>query len=324
MSSNPGTLIMTSVDSIHLREGEQPNKPLIIACIPAYNEERAIASVIMRTQKHVDGVIVCDDGSTDMTGEIAERLGAIVLKHPKNLGKGEALRTLFTYALKSNPSVIVALDADAQHDPDEIPKLVKPILNNDADMIIGSRFIDGASTDIPPYRIAGTKIINWLSGKQVKDLQSGFRAFSRKALVTLLECESMGYGVEQEQVALAVKNNLRIVEIPISVRYGGLDKTSKKGPIAHGLDLISNAVSLVVEERPILTLGVPGTMLLITGFGLSTYLVWYFDTTGYFSIPVAMMTLGAILVGTILIIAALILYGLNRVAYKIRRSSAVK
>ena len=291
-------------------------KPYIIACIPAFNEERTIAKVVIKAMKHVDKVIVCDDGSTDMTGEIAERLGAVVLRHPKNLGKGEALRTLFTNAIRENPDVVVSLDADGQHDPDEIPKLVRPILEDKADVVIGSRFIDGASTDMPLYRMFGTRIINWFSGKKVKDVQSGFRAFSKNALTILSQFESKGYGVEQEQTALAMKSNLRITEVPITVRYRGL-KTSKKAPFSHGLELISNVLKLVVEERPLLMLGVPGFILFVVGLGFGTLLLWYFNTTRYFSLPIALITLGAVFVAITLITAALTLYALNRVVEKI-------
>jgi glycosyltransferase involved in cell wall biosynthesis len=291
--------------------------PKIVACIPAYNEERTIASIVIRAMKYADEVIVCDDGSTDMTAEIAERVGATVLKHERNLGKGEALRTLFRTALKSGCDVVVTLDSDGQHNPEEIPILVKPILEREADMVIGSRFVKGASTDIPFYRLIGTRIINALSGKKVKDVQNGFRAFSTKAARILLECESKGYGVEQEQVALAIENNLSIVEVPITVRYRGLEKTSKKGPVAHGLELVSDALRLVVEERPLLLLGVPGIVLCTIAIGLSTLLMWYFNTTRYFSVPIALIILGASFTGIMLIIAALTLYALNRMVRKI-------
>jgi glycosyltransferase involved in cell wall biosynthesis len=91
------------------------NKPFIIACIPAYNEEKTIAKVIIKTQKYVDKVIVCDDGSKDMTSEIAERLGAIVIKHERNMGKGEALRNLFKKAIELNADIVITLDGDGQH-----------------------------------------------------------------------------------------------------------------------------------------------------------------------------------------------------------------
>jgi glycosyltransferase involved in cell wall biosynthesis len=293
--------------------------PKIIACIPAFNEERTIAKVVLCAQRSANPVMVCDDGSTDMTGEIADKLGAIVLRHEKNLGKGEALKTLFAAALRLEPDVVVTLDADGQHDPAWIPMLASPVLNAEADMVVGSRFIKGGSADIPAFRMIGTKAINLLSGDQVKDVQSGFRAFSKKALGVLSECESKGYGIEQEQVSLAIKSNLRIAEVPIAVRYGGLERTSKKGPVSHGTELISDALRIIVEARPLLLLGLPGIISLIIGLGLSAYLVWDFNVTRYFSVPMALIALGAIFTGMILVIAALILYALNRIAGRLLR-----
>jgi len=122
----------------------KPYKPFIIACIPAYNEEATIAKVIIQTQKYVDKIIVCDDGSSDLTGLIAERLGAEVIRHERNLGKGAALRSLFKKAKELKAEIIVTLDADFQHDAADIPKLIKPILDGEADVVVGSRYFKGA------------------------------------------------------------------------------------------------------------------------------------------------------------------------------------
>jgi glycosyltransferase involved in cell wall biosynthesis len=125
---------------------------------------------------------VCDDGSTDLTGEIAEKLGAEVVRHERNTGKGMALRSMFSRARELNPDIMVMLDADAQHDADEIPWLVEPLEKDAADIVIGSRFIEGARSDAPLYRRFGLRLINSLSSKtvktSVKDTQSGFRAFN--------------------------------------------------------------------------------------------------------------------------------------------------
>jgi glycosyltransferase involved in cell wall biosynthesis len=129
-------------------------KPFVIACIPAYNEEKTIAKVIIKTQKYVDKVIVCDDGSKDMTSEIAERLGAIVIKHERNMGKGEALRNLFKKAMELNADIVITLDGDGQHDPDEIPSLINTLKEEKADIIIGSRFLLNEK-NVPGYRAIG-------------------------------------------------------------------------------------------------------------------------------------------------------------------------
>jgi hypothetical protein len=176
--------------------------------------------------------------------------------------------------------------------------------------------------DAPLYRRFGLRMINFLtkklSGSAVRDTQSGFRAFTFKALKELRDAESRGFGVESEQVALAVKKGLRVVEIPIRVRYKGLTKTSKKMPLLHGGEIISSLLRLVVEERPLLFLGVPGMVLMLITMALGAYLLLLFNATRYFSLPIAIIALGAGLAGMTLIIAALTLYGLNRVVSKVR------
>ncbi|MEM3713493.1 MAG: glycosyltransferase family 2 protein [Candidatus Aenigmatarchaeota archaeon] len=288
-------------------------KANIIACIPAYNEEKTIAKVILQSKKYVNKIIVCDDGSNDFTAEIAENLGAIVLKHQKNMGKGTALKTLLQYAKQLKPDIIVTLDADGQHDPNEIPKLIKPIIEEKADFVIGSRYETGSKTEIPLYRRIGLKIVNWLSGKKrVKDTQSGFRAYPLKTIDLMLECESKGYGIEAEQLALAIKNKLKIIEVPILIKYKGLENTSKKNPIRQGTELIGIAIRLIVEEKPLHLLGIPGIVLIVIGLISGTYLLLHFNMTRYFSIPIAIITLGALFTGTILFVTALILYSLTR------------
>ena len=299
-------------------------QPFIVALIPAYNEERTIAKIVLKTKKYVDKVIVCDDGSTDMTGEIARALGAEVIRHERNMGKGAALKSLFARARELDPDIVVVLDADGQHDPEDIPKLVNALRERNADIVIGSRYVKGSQLEAPLYRKIGLSILNFLGRRllksPIKDMQSGFRAFTIKALKSLEEVESRGFGIESEQVALAVSKGLKIVEIPIVIRYRGLDKTSKKMPLLHGGEVIVTILKLVVEERPLLYLGVPGILLMITGIALSTYLLWLFNINRYFSIPIAIITLGAVFSGLMLIVSALTLYSLNKVARKIMLS----
>jgi len=292
--------------------------PRIAAIIPAYNEEKTIAKVILLTQRHVDNVIVCDDGSTDMTAMIAERLGATVIRHPVNKGKGEAFRSSFKEIVKLNPDIVVTLDADAQHDPNYIPELVEPILMGKGDIVIGSRYVEGAQTGASSFRKMGLRVINFLCRKatnlHVKDTQSGFRAYSLRALQVISSCEESGYGVESEQLALASKNGLHIIEVPISIKYKGLEKTSKKPPLLHGGELIASILRLVIEERPLRYLAVPGAILASIGAMLAAYLLWMFNITRYFSIPVAIAMLGMILIGLLLVMFAVTLHGLKRMA----------
>jgi glycosyltransferase involved in cell wall biosynthesis len=285
---------------------------LIVACIPAYNEDKTIASIIIKLRKYVDKIIVCDDGSHDLTSEIASFLGVELIHSDNNEGKGSSLRKLMECAASMNARVVVTLDADGQHDPADIPKLIEPILNNQADFVIGSRLVDGAHSDIPQYRKIGLHIANLFSrnGLEVKDTQSGFRAYSRQALVHICQCNSAGYGIETEQLFVASESGLRIKEVPINVHYNGL-KTSKKNPISHGAVLVETGVKLVVEKRPLLFLGVPGIALIMIGAVATSFLLYYFNIDRYFSIPFALISLGAFVSGLFLVLTSLILHGIK-------------
>ena len=151
---------MTSLT--HVKDQIPLNKPrpFIVAAIPAFNEDRTIAKLVLEAQKHVDVVLVCDDGSEDMTGEIAERMGADVIRHEKNMGYGAAIKTLFTMAREVSADVLVTLDGDGQHDPKDIPFVVKPVLQNEVDVVIGSRFLEPEKENgVPKYRQLGIKVI---------------------------------------------------------------------------------------------------------------------------------------------------------------------
>lgn len=224
-----------------------------------------------------DKVVVCDDGSTDMTGEIAERLGAEVIRHERNLGYGAAIQSLFRRARELNADVLVTLDGDGQHDPCEIPGLVKPIVDGAADVVIGSRFVDGRRAyTMPWYRRAGVKFITRLvnnSGKRsLRDAQSGFRAYSRESLKKLTLTEN-GMGVSVEILVNADKEGLRVVEVPATCHYNRDLDASTHNPIRHGFSVVISLVRLVVEERPLLFLGVPGIIFLFAGISFGVWML---------------------------------------------------
>ena len=291
-------------------------QPFVVACIPALNEERSIGKVVLQTRKYVDHVIVCDDCSDDYSGEIASGLGATVIRHKKKLGKGAALRTAFGNARSLNPDIVVTLDADGQHNPIEIEKIVEPIIEGKSDIVIGSRFLETSASDPPFYRLIGLKILNFMSaiqiGKGVIDTQSGFRAFSNKALDVMLNCEVDGFGTESEQLVLASKHGLRVVEVPVSIKYNNIDNTSKKNPVRHGLDVIGAILKLIIEERPLLLLGVPGFIIILNGIFFGVYFLLWFNNTRYFSLPMAIISMGSLIMGSLLIITSLILHTLIR------------
>jgi len=301
-----------------LRERRVP--PHVIACIPAFNEEKNIRRIIEKTKDHVDQILVCDDGSSDLTALIAGRSGAVVMAHPTNRGKGAALKTTFNHAKTMGFDIVVMLDADGQHDPSEIPALIEPISTGQADIVIGSRYIDDAEMSAPFYRRFGLKVFNSLSNKtgnhNVTDTQSGFRAFSIQALDVMLRAGTDGYGVEIEQLALAQQEGLRIAEVPVTIKYGE-EKTSKLNPLSHAAELFETMLRLVVEDRPSM-IGIPGFGLMLTGVIFGLYFLWSFNESRYFSLPIALITIGTSLMGTLLILTSLLLYAIKRMRIRSR------
>ena len=205
----------------------------------AYNEEDELANVITKTLKYVDKVIVVDDGSVDRTAEVAIEAGAELISHSTNLGKGEALKSGFK-AIKDD-SIIVTIDGDGQHNPDEIPILIKPIIEDGADLVNGSRYMNGPEENTPAYRRVGQKVLdiatNISAGISVTDSQSGFRAFSSKSK-DCFRFKGTGFGIESEMLADAAESGLKIVEVPITVRYDVDGST--KDPITHGVGVLFN------------------------------------------------------------------------------------
>ena len=173
-----------------LKTGEGRSlKPFVVAAIPAHNEEKTIARVVLQAQLHVDKVVVCDDGSSDLTADIAERVGADLVRHEKTLGYGAAIQSLFKWAKRANADIMVTLDGDGQHNPNEIPVLAEPVLKGKADIVVGSRFLGDAEkkNGMPKYRRLGIKVITKLTGaasdNRLSDAQSGFRVYGRKASI---------------------------------------------------------------------------------------------------------------------------------------------
>lgn len=253
-------------------------RPKIIVGIPAYNEEKTIAKIVIISQRYADEVVVCDDGSTDLTGEIARKLGAKVIKHKRNRGKGAALRSIFEYASKRKPEVLVTIDADLQHDPHDIPKIAEPILRGEAEVSIGCRFM-GQSNEIPLYRRIGNKILNLMvqfaKKNMVKDSQSGFRAYSYN-VVESINVEEDGMGVDSQILMDTVSKGFKIVEVPIKVRYSGLD-TSTFNPISHASQVITSVLRFTAVNHPFLFFIVPGIILLMVGiyFGLKAINIYF-------------------------------------------------
>lgn len=210
-----------------------------IAVIPCFNEENFIGDMVTRARIYADKVIVIDDGSTDNTSEVAKAAGAEVIRHERRRGAGAATKSGFEAAKTNNADILVTLDGDGQHNPDEIPQVLAPILHNKADLVIGSRFLQPISTNlnqVPKYRKFGIDVITWLynlgSKKKVSDSQSCFRAHNRKLLESIDITED-GFGFSVEVLVKARNKGLVIAEVPISCIYH--TQGSSLNPIIHGL-----------------------------------------------------------------------------------------
>lgn len=211
---------------------------MIAAFLPAFNEEASIGAVILKAQKYVDKVIVVNDGSLDKTAEVSESAGALVVTHKKNGGYGATLKTCFEVARKINVDAMVILDGDGQHDPDEIPNVLVPVLSGAAHVVVGSRFVKGQQK-IPPLRRIGMSILNLatrLIGPQILDSQSGFRAYSRIAIFAIEPAEK-GMGAGSEILIQAHENRLKIAEVPIKCSYE-VGRRSFWSMLSHGLTVL--------------------------------------------------------------------------------------
>jgi glycosyltransferase involved in cell wall biosynthesis len=221
-----------------------PHHPKIIAAVPCHNEAQFIADIVRTAKKHVDGVVVVDDGSSDGTSHSAEEAGAIVVRHSGNKGPGAAYRSCFEAARSSGADILITLDGDEQHDPEELPRIFEPLLADRADLVIGSRFL--GSYEIPRYRKFGIDVITWLynlgSNVKVVDAQSCYRGYNRKALDSLRITER-GFGFSVELLVQAREKGLVIKEVPITCIYH--PASHSMNPVAHGVGV----ALMVVKHR---------------------------------------------------------------------------
>ena len=278
--------------------------------IPAYNEEKNIAKIIVELKKVADQVIVCDDGSTDSTPMIAESLGVITIKHSKNLGYGGAIRSIFLKAREINSEILVSIDADGQHKIEDIKKVVKPIVDGQADISIGSRFLD-KHDNAPKYRKLGINIItkvtnSSLSGK-ITDAQSGFRAYNNKVLQTLTPSDS-GMGISTEILIKSSSLGFKIAEVPTEIQYEG--NTSSQNPVSHGTGVLLSTLNYISIERPLRFYGVPSFIFFAIGLTFTFFAAQYYAEIGRLNTNLTLIAGGALLIGVILIVTAILLYSL--------------
>ena len=285
----------------------------VIVGIPAFNEEKNIGAIVAKLKKKYDYVLVCDDGSSDTTQTIASSLGAIVVKHPTNLGYGAAIKTIFSEAKKIDGDVLVTFDADGQHQISEIDSVLKPLIENKAEIVIGSRFL-GETKNLPKYRKFGIKTItgltNTMTGSKLSDAQSGFRAYSKKVLNEILPTES-GMGISTEILIKASKKHMKILEVPITISYE--NNSHSQQPISHGASVILSTVKHVAIERPLLYYGVTGLCFLIVGLIFGAWTIQIYSEEQVVMTNIALVGIGGVILGTILLITGTILYSIVNV-----------
>ena len=284
----------------------------ILVCVPAFNEAKNISEIVNKSKKYGNGVIVYDDGSTDDTSELATAAGATVIKSPKNTGYGSAIRALFQAAREQNADIMVTLDSDGQHNPDQIPNVIEPIKQG-YDIVLGSRYLrNNDKVKVPKVRSFGIKTITKLaqsaSYKGITDSQSGFRAYSKNAISKINLFED-GMAVSTEILLRASEKKLSTTEVPITVKYD-LKDTSTHNPLTHGVRVLYSVFQFISLRHPLAFYGLPGLVLL----GISAFIMRnalnLFSKTGYVSTNMILIAVGIAVVGVVLLATAAILYTL--------------
>lgn len=289
----------------------------VIIGIPAYNEADTVGDVVRAARDPTVDVVVVDDGSDDRTAAAAAEAGATVLRHDENRGYGAALGTLFSTAHERGVDHLVVIDADGQHDPDDALDLVATQRSTEGDIVIGSRFVGDAATDMPLYRRAGLGLINGLTGaaltlgysaERVADTQSGFRAYNADA-IELLACRadlSDGMDASLDILFHAADENYSLTETPVDVTYD-VAEANTHNPVVHGTVLVSNILGRVLSDRPGRVLGVPGSICLVFGGLLTRVSITGFTLLSAF-VPIlvtALLLTGSGLVGAALALGRL-------------------
>ena len=282
--------------------------------IPAFNEEKNIAKIIVKLKKIYDEIIVCNDGSADLTGEIAENLGAIVINHKQNLGYGAGINSIIKKSKEIDTDILVTFDADGQHKVEDVKKVIEPIKNGDADLVIGSRFLSKTKEKIPEYRKIGiniiTKVTNAGLKKKITDSQSGFRAYS-KDLISKLDISDMGMGISTEILIKTNSLGFRITEIPITILYEG--KTSTQNPISHGTSVLFSTLKYTSIEHPLKFYGIPSLIFFVIGLSFTFLSIDYYMEVGRINPNITIVAAGTTAIAVILLVTSVLLYSLANI-----------
>jgi glycosyltransferase involved in cell wall biosynthesis len=259
----------------------------LVVNLPAFNEEDKIAQTIKRIPRSISGVDevfiqIIDDGSKDNTAQKAREAGAdFVYSHEKNKGIGVTFRTAVEKALENGADIMVNMDADGQFDPNDIGKIIDPILKGQADMVSASRFGDKEAKDMPKIKYHLNQIAAWIIGKfmnsKIDDLTCGFRGYSRETLLRLNL--PGGFTYTQETIIDALGKNLKIVWIPVVVTYF----QGRKSRVVKSIyNYVNNSTKLILKAvrdvRPMKFFGIPALILILVSLGFFVYFfVMYFQ-----------------------------------------------
>jgi glycosyltransferase involved in cell wall biosynthesis len=289
----------------------EDNKRKVLVCIPAFNEEKTIGGIVKACRRHATEVVVYDDGSGDNTQEAAEIAGALVLRNSTNRGYGFAIKSIFQYAKTSQADILVTIDGDGQHNPDQMPEILEPLFTRQADLVIGSRFLtEDDRQRIPKYRSMGIRTITRLtqvaSYKGITDAQSGFRAYNRKA-ISQIELFEDGMAVSTEILLRAKERGLEIKETPITIKYD-VEDSSSHNPLSHGIGVLYKVFQFISLRHPFWFYGLPGIILLGVSAYFTNNALELYSSTRYISTNLILVSLGIAIVGVVLFATGAILY----------------
>jgi glycosyltransferase involved in cell wall biosynthesis len=297
------------------------NNVEIMVCIPTYNAESTISEAVKKCKEFADLVLVINDGSTDNSATIAKESGAEVLTHKINLGYGGAIKSGLAEALKRKAKVTITFDADLQHDPKDLLKIIEPIISEKADIVIGSRFLE-ESDNVKPYRKFGikliTKIVNSFSGSNIKDAESGLRSYGYDALKKIVPgLETEGMGMSAEILLKAAVNKLKILEVPRTEMYPDNVQTSSQNPLKHGLTVVSTILKLIIETKPLAAFGIPSLFFFLLFGVCSFFVIEFYNDMSRLPVGLTLFTITMLTMAFFFILAGVILYVLSRISTKL-------